>query len=84
MIAAGTADVIRETAEQEGVLPRVSVLAEITGDVMLGVLPITEFRGAIQEKLGVEEEKARRIAQAIRERVFTDIADSLRKIHKLE
>jgi len=84
MIAIETANLIHETAEKEQVLPQVSLLAEITGDVMLGVLPITEFRQAIQEELDVDEEKARRIAQAIRDKVFAGIADSLRKIHKLE
>ena len=79
-----TANTIHETAEKEEVLPSVSVLAEITGDVMLGILPITDFRGAIQAVLGIDEKKARRIAQTIRDKVFEGIADSLRKIHKLE
>ncbi len=84
MFAEETANAIHETAEKEGGLPQVSLLAEITGDVMLGILPITKFRGAIQEGLKVDEEKARRIAQQIRDRVFQKIAQSLRKIHKLE
>jgi len=84
MIAMESANIIYETAKSEGLLPKVSHLAEITGDVMLGILPITKFREAIQSGLGIEEEKARRIAQNIRDKIFLKIADSLRRIHKLE
>lgn len=84
MFAQETANAIQEIAEREGVFPQVSLLAEITGDVMLGILPIIQFRQAIQEKLPVGEEKARRIAQTIRDKVFAGIADSLRKVHNLQ
>lgn len=79
-----TAETIHEAAKDEHILPRVSMLAEITGDVILGILPITQFRQTIQEELEVDEEKARRIAQKVRDKIFVKISGSLRKIHKLE
>jgi hypothetical protein len=84
IFAEETANAIYETAEKERVLPNVSVLAEITGDVMLGMLPIAKFREGIQIGLGVDEQKARRIAEQIRDKVFQKIAQSLRKIHNLK
>lgn len=79
-----TAEKIHKAAKDEQILPRAYMLAEITGDVILGMLPITQFRQTIQEELEVDEEKARRIAQTIRDKIFGKIPDSLRKIHKLD
>lgn len=84
MITMESANVIYETAKSEHLLPKVSRLAEITGDVMLGILPIMQFRQAIQDELGIEEEKARRIAKAVRDKIFLKIVDSLRRIHNLK
>lgn len=83
MISMDSADVIYQTAEKEGILVKVSLLAEITGDIMRGALPIIKFKETIQTELQIDEEKSRRIAQAIRDKVFAGIADSLRKIHGL-
>jgi hypothetical protein len=84
MVSEDSANAIYETAQREGILDKVSLLAETTGDVMRGALPITQFRTALQTNLGVDEQKARRIAEQIRDTVFQKIAGSLRKIHNLE
>jgi len=83
IISCESADVIYKTAEKEGVLQRVSTIAEITGDVMMGIVPITQFRQKIQGELGVEEDKARRIAEVIRDKIFMEVKDELRRIHNL-
>jgi len=57
LISYESADVIYETAQKEGVLDGVSMIAEITGDVMMGLVPITKFRQKIQDGLGINEEK---------------------------
>lgn len=84
MISYESANVIYETAEKEGILPQVSIIAEIAGDVMMGLVPITQFRQKIQDELGITEEKARRIAGAIRDKIFMQVKDELRKIHGLK
>lgn len=84
MISSQTAQIIYETAEEQGLLNEVSRIAEITGDVMMGIVPITKFKQTIQSELNVEEDKARRIAQVVRDKIFLKIVDSLRKIHNLQ
>ncbi len=84
LISRESARLIYEAAEKEGVLPGVSRIAEVTGDVMMGFVPITQFRQKIQDGLGINEEKARRIAAVIRDKIFMGVADSLRKIHGLK
>jgi hypothetical protein len=83
MISDDSASAVYQTAEREGILDKVSLLAEITGDVMRGALPITQFKTTLQKDLRVDEEKARRIAEQIRDKIFLKIAQSLRKIHGL-
>ena len=84
LISYESADVIYETAQKEGVLDGVSMIAEITGDVMMGLVPITKFRQKIQDGLGINEEKARRIAGVIRDKIFMQVKDELRVIHGLK
>lgn len=76
-----TAKNIHQAAKKEGVLLQVSLLAEITGDVMLGILPLTHFTEAVQVGLGVNEKKARKITKTIDDKIFANIEDSLQKIH---
>lgn len=84
MIDFQSAQVIYETAQEQGLLQAVSRIAEITSDVMMGFVPITKFKQTIQSELNVEEGKARIIAQVIRDKIFLKIVDSLRKIHNLQ
>jgi hypothetical protein len=79
-----TSDTIRKIATEYDVLEGVDVLAEITGSVMIGLIPITDFRKSLEDNLFVDEVKARNIANAVRELIFKDIAASLRKVHNLK
>lgn len=78
-----TSQMIFSIAKSEGLLPHSEKLAEITGDVMLGILPITRFRETLQDKLNIDEEKARRVAKGVRDKIFMPIAQELRKVHNL-
>lgn len=78
-----SARVIYEIAETEGLIERVSSIAEITGDVMMGLAPITQFRQIIQDELSIDEAKARRIAGFIRDNIFSKVVESLRAIHNI-
>ena len=53
------------------------------GYVMLGVTHPNEFIANLAERLEVDKEKARAIAQEINEQIFKKVRDSLRKIHNM-
>jgi len=78
-----TGETIESIAMRHGVEDKTSNLSEITSFVLLGFLPIQKFRSALQEELNIPEEQARQIAQEIRERIFAQVAEELRKLHKL-
>ena len=50
------------------------------GYVMLGVTHPNDFIGNLAERLEVDKEKARAIAQEINEQIFKKVRESLRKI----
>src|SRR3989339_1630718 len=64
-------------------IDKIGELANETGMVMLGVTHPNEFIGNLAERLEVDKEKARAIAQKINEQVFKKVRESLRKIHNM-
>src|SRR3989339_971353 len=64
-------------------IDKIGDLANETGMVMLGVTHPNEFIGNLTERLEVDKEKARAIAQEINEQVFKKVRESLRKIHNM-
>jgi len=64
-------------------IEQIGDLANETGMVMLGVTHPNEFIGNLTERLEVDKEKARAIAQEINEQVFKKVRESLRKIHNI-
>lgn len=81
--SAETSDIIYNIATKWDVLSKVSALAEITGATIIGILPMQQFRQMVQDGLEVDEKKARAIATDIRDKIFSKVAESLRKIHSL-
>lgn len=64
-------------------IEQIGDLANETGMVMLGVTHPNEFIVNLAERLEVDKEKARAIAQEINEQIFKPVRDSLRKIHNM-
>src|SRR3989344_138710 len=64
-------------------IEQIGDLANETGMVMLGVTHPNEFIGNLAERLEVDKEKARAIAQEINEQIFKKVRESLRKIHNM-
>ena len=62
-------------------IEQIGDLANETGMVMLGVTHPNEFIGNLADRLEVDKEKARVIAQEINEQIFKKVRDSIRKIH---
>ena len=64
-------------------IEQIGDLANETGMVMLGVTHPNEFIGNLADRLEIDKEKARAIAQEINEQVFKKVRESLRKIHNI-
>ena len=64
-------------------IEQIGDLANETGMVMLGVTHPNEFIANLAERLEVDKEKARAIAQEINEQIFKKVRESLRKIHNM-
>ena len=64
-------------------IEQIGDLANETGMVMLGVTHPNEFIGNLADRLEVDKEKARAIAQEINEQIFKKVRESLRKIHNM-
>ena len=64
-------------------IEQIGDLANETGMVMLGVTHPNEFIGNLADRLEVDKEKARAIAQEINEQIFKKVRESLLKIHNI-
>lgn len=77
-----TGNTLEEIAQKHHV-EDLAYLSRLTGWVLAGFLPIQKFRSALQEGLQIPEDQARQIAQEIRERIFAQVSEELRKLHNL-
>ena len=64
-------------------IDKIGDLANEAGMVMLGVTHPNDFIGNLADRLEIDKEKARAIAQEINEQIFKKVRDSLRKIHNM-
>ena len=64
-------------------LDKTGILGDETTLIMLGVVPTSDFIKNLSEKLGVDKEKAKAIAEDINQKVFQQVRASLRKVHGL-
>lgn len=64
-------------------IEQIGDLANETGMVMLGVTHPDEFIINLTDRLKIDKEKSRTIAQEINEQIFKPVRDSLRKIHNI-
>ena len=57
--------------------------SHITGKILLGEINIINFVKTLQEKCGLAEEPARKLARDINQTIFLPVKESLKKIHKV-
>ncbi|HBT81760.1 hypothetical protein A2757_03455 [Candidatus Giovannonibacteria bacterium RIFCSPHIGHO2_01_FULL_48_47] len=80
-----TADAIESIAKKYSLLiDKMGILAEETGLVMLGITHPKDFISNLSQKLGVDRETARKIAEDINQQIFQKVRESLRKIHGIK
>jgi len=85
ILAPKTIEILDTIVKENGVpVERGLKLARYVDLVLAGIVPITLFRETLEEELQIDQERARKIAMEIRDKIFMQIKDELRKIHGLE
>ena len=59
-------------------------VAEIVGDVLIGLLPPEEFKEEAKKKLNLDENKAKKLDMYIQHYIFNPVADDLRELYHPE
>lgn len=62
---------------------QIDKLVRYTDVILAGIVPITLFKNTLQEELSLPEDAAKKIATEIRDKIFMQVKDELRKIHNL-
>ena len=82
MFSVDTVQIMQEIGEKNKLMiDKIGELADETGLVMLGLTHPNEFISHLAERLGVERDIAKEIAEEINTKVFFPIRENLKKIH---
>ncbi len=80
-----TSEIVREIGEKHKLMiDKIGELADETGLVMLGLTHPNQFISNLTERLEIEHDIAKEIAEDINSKVFFPIRENLKKIHGLE
>jgi len=83
IVSQQTLDTLQSIAKENAVAKEYPKLLRYTTAILFGIVPITLLRETIQEELQIDEKRARKIAMEIRDKIFMQVQDELRKIHNL-
>ena len=78
-----TADAIYNACVKNGVKKTTDV-AGCVGDVLMGILPPSDFKETIEKEIGLPEKAAKAIAQEINRFVFYPVKPLLEDLYKIE
>ena len=82
LVSSSFSNAITEVGKKNGLaIDKVGELADETGLVMLGITSPSDYVKNLVKRLGVEQEKARAIAEEINQKIFQPVRESLKKIH---
>jgi len=84
MFSLETGDALYAIAKKNTVADRFKRLSFCVNLIFSGVVPITSFRKLIEDELRLDQEHARMIAIEIRDKIFIQVKDELRTIHRLD
>lgn len=84
MFEVDTSNLIRDIGEKHKLnVDKMGELADETGLVMIGITHPNKFISNLTQRLEVDKQKAREIAEDINNNVFKKIRESLKKIHNI-
>lgn len=75
---------IYSIAKENNVLDKVDSILRYVDLILAGIVPITLLRETLEEELQIDTDRARKIAMEIRDKIFMQAKDELRKIHNLD
>lgn len=80
------ADNILKICNRYGIIEQndVSDVAVIAGQVLLGLLPPTEFQGALEKELKLRQEVAKDVSREIFRYIFYPVKANLEELYKIE
>lgn len=82
LFASATTEAIKEVGKKYGLMiDKIGELAQETGRVMLGITAPSEYVRNLAQRLELEQEKAKLIAEEINQKIFQPVRESLKKIH---
>ena len=82
--AVKTADEINDACEKNNVeKEKIPKIAKFTGNVILGVLPIDEFRTILEKEMGLKPDIAKNVFQRIHRFIFFPVKNELEKLYKI-
>ncbi len=76
-----TSDSIRKAAILGGVEEKASLLAKLTGYVLMGYLNPLNFKDELKNELGLSEESAKQVASQLDTEVFSLVSSDIRKLY---
>ena len=81
----GTIDSLYDICEKNEITKsaQISEIARCTGWVLLGILPPDEFQGALEKKVKLKKEVAKKVAREINRFIFYPVKSSLEEIYKV-
>ncbi len=65
-------------------IEEISIVADYTGRVLFGILPPDEFQSALEEKVELTKDRAKKVAQEINRFIFYPVKASLEELYSME
>ena len=84
LFAEETGNNVHDICERNGILEKLDQIVEYVGQVLLGFLPLDEFRKTLEKQLELEPEIAKKVYQEIFRFIFYPVKASLEELYKIE
>lgn len=83
--SAETAEALQQIGKEHGLmLDKLGELADETGLIILGLTHPKDYINNLAERLSIEKEEAKNIAEKVNQKVFQKIREELKKMHGIE
>jgi hypothetical protein len=84
LFAEETGNNIYEVCKRNEAEENLGEIVDLVGQVLLGLLPPTEFQETLEKELKLERERAKKISQEIYRFIFYPVKSSLEELYKIE
>ena len=83
ILSEDTANTIREICQRNEIKEGdISRLAEMVGNILMGLLPPEDFQGALESDLNIERNKAEKTSREVNRFILFPVKDSLKEFYK--